>query len=74
MENITNNIINVFDRSEFGDNLMTLIDDLNAIGCTIQFDNRGKRLWIGMEEPVKALGSREVACKMVNLYIDGFKK
>ena len=66
--------IMIFNRSEFGDNLMNLIDDLNAIGCMVQFKCRGKTIWIDITEVVKALESQEVACKMANLYIDNFKK
>lgn len=61
------------DRSDFGDNLMALIDDMNAIGAVITFDNLGKCLYIDISRISEALGNRRVACDMIGLYIDKFK-
>lgn len=62
------------DRSDFGDNLMALIDDMNAIGAVITFDNMGKCLYIDISRISEALGNRRVACDMIGLYIDKFKR
>lgn len=68
------NIEMTLDRSDFGPDLMALIDDMNAIGAVITFDNLGKRLYMDISRISEALGNRRVACDLICLYIDKFKR